>query len=522
MATHIGGSLTVFSWTSAYDVVAPNFESRARKMQTLKECKLRAVHSSSVSLWAVASLILPPLLLCTPPASAQDRDALILLGKNIFFDKQLSTPRGKQSCASCHDPRVGWTLPLGKINGTTVGAPGAQPGALGGRKPQNNSYVQGFLGEYTPGALGPITTGGAFWDGRAEGCGASTNDPECQVGNGKAISETITKDDLPEDSPHVAFLGPVADQALNPTARPGVEQNTREKSACQMVKTAKYKALYEQAWGEPIDCNQQGTPPAYHISFKRLAVAVAAWQGSPDVNSFSSRRDLCIKQLPDPDNENIVDKDGKFPCDNLSDEANRGHDLFYGKALCSGCHNNKGPRSEGNEPDQIYTDMAYHSIALPFNRNLSRADEDPGLSAHDDLPGNILGLGDKGLFKTPSMRNVAKNELGITKAYMHNGYFTSLADIVHFYNTRFDGTAQDTVTNQNQLPPKTVCANDKATAKEAIAANCWPAPEFPGTTVVLGGLFGNLDLTDSEEADLVAYLEMLSDTRTVTAPSTVK
>ena len=71
------------------------------------------------------------------------------LGKNIFFDKQLSTPRGKQSCASCHDPRVGWTLPLGNINETTVGAPGAQPGALGGRKPQNNSYVQGFLGKYT-------------------------------------------------------------------------------------------------------------------------------------------------------------------------------------------------------------------------------------------------------------------------------------------------------------------------------------------------------------------------------------
>jgi cytochrome c peroxidase len=259
-------------------------------MQTLKECKLRAVHSSSVSLWAVASLILPPLLLCTPPASAQDRDALILLGKNIFFDKQLSTPRGKQSCASCHDPRVGWTLPLGKINETTVGAPGAQPGALGGRKPQNNSYVAGFLGEYTPGPLGPITTGGAFWDGRAEGCGASTNDPECQVGDGQ-VSETITPDDLPEGSPHVEFLGPVADQALNPTARPGVEQNTREKSDCQMVKTAKYKALYEQAWGEPIDCKQQGAPPAYHISFKRLAVAVAAWQGSPDVNSFSSPRD---------------------------------------------------------------------------------------------------------------------------------------------------------------------------------------------------------------------------------------
>ena len=93
---------------------------------------------------------------------------------------------------------------------------------------------------------------------------------------------------------HTQFLGPVADQALNPTSRPGVEQNTREKTVCQMVKTGRYADLFEAAWGGPIDCKQQGDPPAYHISFKKLAVAVAAWQGSPDVNSFSSPRDACI------------------------------------------------------------------------------------------------------------------------------------------------------------------------------------------------------------------------------------
>ncbi len=461
-----------------------------------------------------------------PPASAQNRDALILLGKNIFFDKQLSTPRGKQACASCHDPRVGWTLPLENINETTVGAPGAQPGALGGRKPQNNSYVQGFLGEYRPGPLGPATTGGAFWDGRAEGCGkpgGATDGPDCQVGD--AFTETVTPDDLPAGSPHVEFLGPVADQALNPTARPGVEQNTREKSDCQIVKTAKYKDLYQQAWGEPIDCNQQGDPPAYHISFKRIAVAVAAWQGSSDVNSFSSPRDDCIRRPAQFDNDATP---GKFPCANLSLEANRGHDLFFtpiaqGGAGCSACHNNKGPGSDGNEPDQLYTDMAYHSIALPFNRELSRDDEDPGLFAHHDLDGNVAGLGDEGLFKTPPLRNVGKNQLGITKAYMHNGYFKNLADIVHYYNTRFDGTPQDTVNpNPPDQPQKTICANDEATAAEAIGANCWPVPEFPGTTVVLGGLLGNLGLTKSQETDIVEYLETLSDAKTPVAPSTVK
>jgi cytochrome c peroxidase len=464
-----------------------------------------------------------------PPASAQNKDALILLGKNIFFDKQLSTPRGKQACASCHDPRVGWTLPLSNINETTVGAPGAQPGALGGRKPQNNSYVQGFLGEYRPGAFGPITRGGAFWDGRAEGCGASTNDPNCQAGDGN-VSETITPDDV--GGIHTEFLGAVADQALNPTARPGVEQNTREKSVCQMVKTAKYNrdGLFEQAWGAPIDCNQQGDPPAYHISFKQIAVAVAAWQGSPDVNSFSSRRDRCIRGNEDADH--------KFPCDNMTETENEGHDLFYGvtsnlnpegkNALCAGCHNNFLPANaaDGDEPNQIYTDMAYHSIALPFNRELSRADEDTGLFAHDDLPGNIAGLGDEGLFKTPPLRNVTKNQLNITKAFMHNGYFKRIEDVVHYYNTRFDGTGAPTDADPaNNV--KTVCDDPPvnipdATAEEAIANNCWPAPEFPGTAGALGGLLGNLGLDADQEAALVAYIRTLDDSSTPTAPPTVK
>ena len=63
---------------------------------------------------------------------------------------------------------------------------------------------------------------------------------------------------------------------------------------------------------------------------------------------------------------------------------------------------------------------------------------DPGLLAHDDLPGNVAGLGDGGLFKTPTLRNATKNERRITKAFFHNGYFKNIEDVVHFYNTRFD------------------------------------------------------------------------------------
>jgi hypothetical protein len=109
---------------------------------------------------------------------------------------------------------------------------------------------------------------------------------------------------------------------------------------------------------------------------------------------------------------------------------------------------------------------------------------------------------------------------------MHNGYFKSLEDVVHFYNTRSDARFPDCATVAG------VPANP--TAKEAIAKNCWPVAEFPATSVANPfipppfNLVGNLGLTtsgypdwlgdNSEEAALVAYMKTLSDTTTPKAP----
>ena len=62
---------------------------------------------------------------------------------------------------------------------------------------------------------------------------------------------------------------------------------------------------------------------------------------------------------------------------------------------------------------------------------------------------------------------------------MHNGYFKSIEDVVHFYNTRFDGTPLDADPANNS---KAVCEDlgiEDATAAEAIANDCWPEAEFP-------------------------------------------
>lgn len=421
-------------------------------------------------------------------------------------------------------------LPLSNVNKTTVGAPGAQPGEQGRRKVQQNAYAS-FSPVFGPGGGPRGLEGGNFWDGRAEGCG-EVGLPDCQLGGG-TVSETITPDDLPAGSPHVVFLGPTADQALNPTSRPGVEQNTREKSVCQMVKTGKYKDLYEKAWGEPIDCKQQGNPPAYHISFKRLAAAVAAWQASEDVNSFTSPRDACISG--DPVTGEQVDADNKFPCDNLSAEANLGHDLWYGRndsgknrivdsgpvppnpfppfqndvpkwALCSFCHSGvpegDAPDPTGNAPRELYADHVFHCIGQPYNRQILTTgfQVDRGLAEHTGRDG------DAGCSKTPSVRNAAKDELGITKNFFRNGYFNTLKQVVDFYNTSIS---------------KPDCADlgiADATAEEAMANECWPQGEFAPQGA--GLLFGNLGLTEEEENALVAYMEALTDIHTPEPPST--
>lgn len=275
-----------------------------------------------------------------------------------------------------------------------------------------------------------------------------------------------------------------------------------------------------------------------------MAVAIAAWQSSDELNSFSSFRD---KALAD-DKKN---DDGQFPLRTFSNKQNLGHDLFYGitsdlnptgkNAGCAACHNGlpgqlgADPKSTGVEDHQLYTDGRFHHIGVPFNREIPGVakGEKVGVAAHaptttvvdvTNFPSTFTAPTPAGFFKTPTLRNVAKGAgdpesltpKGFIKAYTHNGYFKSLKQIVHFYNTRDD---------------RPVCAgfpnSDQATAAEAIAHNCWPRPEFDTPSVFGAGNapgdgLGNLGLDDAEENDIVAYLETLSDDTTPQPPTATK
>lgn len=93
--------------------------------------------------------------------------------------------------------------------------------------------------------------------------------------------------------------------------------------------------------------------------------------------------------------------------DVLSAAARRGHDLFFFRLQCSVCH-----------AGENFTDGKYHNLGI-------------GLDQEEPDQGRFLVTGkdeDRGAFKTPSLRNIAK-----TAPYMHDGRFATLDEVVDFY-----------------------------------------------------------------------------------------
>jgi cytochrome c peroxidase len=470
------------------------------------------------------------------------------LGKLVFFDP-ISRPAGNQSCSSCHDPAAGWAGPDSLINNTIVAQPGAAfhnsgGTAIGGLKPPANAYASfsppfflaqtgfGCPNEDDPACI----IGGNFWDGRAQGNG---HNPIPGYAATEGIGDEVFLDDdgnLQDDlkTEYGKYLGPVAEQALNPFPNP-VEQNIEAQQVCQHVENAKYAKYFEKAWRVPINCSEDfvdsgNNGPSlthYEKSFKRLAVALAAYQSSKEVNQFSSKRDKALAR----------DRDGAFPLRGLTDLENWGHDLFYSAvfapippgtasvcepenggvtvtpkgANCAACHNGTPdgtPDPDGTHPQQLYTDHAYHNIGIPHNSVIPFDPTTVGLAGHS---GN--NEFHTGVYKTPTLRNVdlRKNRKFI-KAYGHNGWFKSLESIVHFYNTAdVDG---DTAASFGI----TQCPPDVVTEADALEQNCWPAPEHQGRS----GIVGNLRLNQCDEGAIVAYLKTLTDTKKVKAPKVIK
>ncbi|HEY0983095.1 cytochrome-c peroxidase [Schlesneria sp.] len=136
----------------------------------------------------------------------------------------------------------------------------------------------------------------------------------------------------------------------------------------------------------------------------------------------------------------------------LSESAQRGMKLFFGKANCSSCHS--GPN---------FTDNGFHNIALPGS--------DEGRFAISK------SLGDTGSFKTPTLREIAR-----TAPYMHDGSLKTLEEVVdHYAKGGTPGPYSDEEVYPLKLTPEET-ADLVNFLKEGLSSASYPehaAPELP-------------------------------------------
>jgi cytochrome c peroxidase len=144
----------------------------------------------------------------------------------------------------------------------------------------------------------------------------------------------------------------------------------------------------------------------------------------------------------------------------LSAAQQRGMALFNGKAGCIQCHNgplasdqnfhNLGlPDFEGFKTDPLYqvTHRWEHYQKGVSEGKYRSADMDYGLYFRTKNPKDI------GKFRTPSLR-----EVKYTGPYMHNGVFTTLAQVVDFY----DAGGGQAANKSDKLKPLGLSAAEKA------------------------------------------------------------
>jgi cytochrome c peroxidase len=366
-------------------------------------------------------------------AVAEDLAPIEQLGKALFFDTNLSTPPG-QSCAACHAPEVGFTGPHSETNAHGAVYQGAVRNRFGNRKPPSAAYGGGSPVLHLDETEG-LFIGGMFWDGRATGW----------------------------------TLGdPLAEQAQGPFLNPLEQNNPTAKIVVIKVSKSSYAKLFEEVWGPgSLDFKKDvaGT-------YERIARSISAYEKSKEVNPFSSKYDYYLKGLA-----------------TLTEQEAKGLELFEGKAMCSTCHISQvGPNGE----PPLFTDFTYDNLGVPKNPenpfytvsaewNPDGAGWiDPGLGGFLASTDLYAELADEnwGKHKVPTLRNVDKRPYPeFVKAFGHNGYFKSLEEITHFYNTR--------------------------------DVEAWPPPEVPMN--INTDELGNLGLTADEEAAVVAFMKTLSD-----------
>jgi cytochrome c peroxidase len=298
--------------------------------------------------------------------------AMTDIGRALFFDASLSAS-AKVACATCHDPRRAFGPP----NDSPVQRGGSDGRRFGLRAVPSLMYAQNippftehYFDDEGDDSADQGPAGGRTWDGRAQ-------------------------------SAH--------DQARLPLFSPFEMANVSADAVVTRVQRAGYTAQFRDTFGAAIFDDKA-------LAFKAVLMALETFQQSPtEFYPYGSKYDAWLRHET-----------------SLSGDELRGLAAFNdpAKGNCARCH--PSAMRKGVFPQ--FTDFGYAAIGAPRNLGLP-ANSDPG---YYDL--GLCGplrtdLADKkeycGLFRTPSLRNVATR-----RVFFHNGVLHRLEDVVRFYAER--------------------------------------------------------------------------------------
>ncbi|MBS0617230.1 MAG: c-type cytochrome [Spirochaetes bacterium] len=243
----------------------------------------------------------------------------------------------------------------------------------------------------------------------------------------------------------------LAAQALKPLLNPVEMGNTNSAMVLAKLQARPYVNQFTNVFGNDVFSDSTN-------AYAMIGQAIAEFEKQTSISKFSSKFDAY--------------RHGRAT---LSAQEQYGLSLFNGKGNCASCH-----PSAGEFP--LFTDFTNDNLGVPKNPanpfyTQSAAVNPDGVNYIDLGIGAIVDdIEYNGKFKVPTLRNIA-----LTAPYMHNGVFTTLTQVVQFYNT--------------------ACAPGNPDG--------WAAAEYPATRNCRE--LGNLRLTTDEIAAIVAFLQTLTD-----------
>jgi len=311
-------------------------------------------------------------------------------GRYLFFEERFSST-GTVSCASCHDPELGWADGL-RVSETLAPTPRHAPTIV------NASYQRW-----------------QFWDGRCDTqwCQASKpfEDPR-EMGSDRVAVVRVVFEDPRMHEAYVDLFGelPDLDDPRFPEharPRPGVPEDP-----------------LHQAW---IDMAPEDRDAIDH-AYANLSKAIAAFERQ--IVSRDSPFDRWAQAVL------LGDADGQ---DAISDQAKIGYKHFVGDGLCMSCHS--GP---------AFSNLDFHNVGLGTRDWLDNAEDTGrvqgilavrndrfnGVGPHSDDPEFgaikldhlVITPEQQGQFKTPGLRDVT-----LTAPYQHGGHMDTLEDVIRNY-----------------------------------------------------------------------------------------